>query len=574
MHTTKNALKTYRRLLTYINGKWPLFFLGLFSMAVIAGSEAGLPAILQPILDGTFVNKDPFYLSWAPLGLILLFGIRGIATLVSSAIFTSLSTSLMDKLRVELFTKVIHLPEKYFQSETSGELISKFTYDISQISQASIDVLNTLVKDSLTVLALSIYLFWLDWKLALLMLILIPATGLIAKSIGFRQKKLSRLLQMNFGRMTHALSESIKGHSIVKIFNGYRQEEERFNSIAKDVRQRQFKLSFSSKIGVPIVELLGACVMALVLYFGTQRAAVDQLTVGEFVAFFTALGLLFSPIKRLTKLTHPINLGLAASESVFNVLDLDEEVDNGLDILSACLHTIHFNNITYSYDNSSQYALKKISLTIQKGETVAFVGKSGSGKTTLSKLIPRFINPDEGEILIDHLPLSNITLESLRNNISLVSQDVILFDGTIAENISYAQSASDEDILQAAIAAHADEFIRQLPDGYNTKLGENGANLSGGQRQRIALARAFLKQSSILVLDEATSALDNQSENEIQKALASAQGKYTIIIIAHRLSTIRHANRIAVFENGQIVEIGTHNQLDKPGTKFFRLKTA
>ena len=568
------TFQTYKRLLSYLKNKWGVFGIGIFSMAMIAATEVGLPAILQPILDGTFVNKDPFFLRWAPIGLIVLFAIRGVATLVSNAAFASISTYLMHTLRLEMFTKLIRLPVSYFETRLTGDLVSKFSYDVSQISQAGVDVLNVIVKDSLTVIALSLYIIWLDWQLSLFMLIMLPITGLIAKYIGRRQKKLSEELQNNFGGMTHSVDESIRGQGVIKIHNGYDKELDRFEMSAKQVRQKQFKLTLSSKIGVPIVEFFGALVMAGVLYIGTQRAAIDQLTVGEFVAFFTALGLLFSPIKRLTRLTHPINMGLAAANSIFDVIDSPTENDLGCTSIEKKLHQIKFINTSFKYPGSSRKALSNITLDINPGETLALVGSSGSGKSTLASLIPKFREVSEGELLISGVSINDISLCSLRQNIAFVTQEVTLFNGTVAENIAYSSSASLDEIHVAARKAHAEEFIAQLPDGFESQLGENGAKLSGGQRQRISLARAILKNSPILILDEATSALDNISELEIQKALEELKGKATIIIIAHRMSTIRHADKIALLDDGQIIEHGSPNQLDQLGTRFFQFKQA
>ena len=569
-----DALQTYKRLIGYLKKRWGIFATGITSMGVIALTEVGLPAILQPILDGTFVKKDPFFLAWAPIGLVILFAIRGVATLISNAAFASISTHLMHQLRQEMFSKLLRLPVSFYETHLAGDLVSKFSYDVSQISQAGVDVLNTVVKDSLTVVALTVYIIWLDWQLSLLMLIMLPTTGLIAKYIGRRQKRLSEDLQSHFGTMTHSVDESIRGQSVIKIYNGFEKELDRFETSAKQVRQKQFKLGLSSKIGVPIVEFIGAIVMASVLYIGTQRAAIDQLTVGEFVAFFTALGLLFSPIKRLTKLTHPINMGLAAARSVFNVIDQKEELDHGVLHLNQNLKKIDFNHVNFTYPETTSRALRDINVSLLQGETVALVGKSGSGKTTFANLIPRFHDPSTGKVLINGQESSLYSLKSLREKISYVSQQVTLFNGSVFENISYSMSTDYDDVISAATAAHADEFIRKLPNGYNTQLGENGAKLSGGQRQRIALARALLKKSPVLILDEATSALDNLSEMEIQKALEEIKGRATVIIIAHRFSTIKHADKVLVFDHGCIVEQGTFNELNNQGTHFNALRTA
>jgi len=561
----------YFRLLTYVKPHWRIFSAGILGMILFAATEAAVPAILKPILDGTFVEKDPVYLVWAPVGLIALFAIRAIATLISSASFTAVSTRLMYEMRDDMFKKLLKLPSSYFKQNITGNLVSKFTYDVTQVSDAGIDVLMVIIKDTLIVIGLVGYLLWLDWQLSLLTLIMIPSAALVAKHLGKRQKKLSREVQNLFGDLTHVVDESIRGENVVKIFNGQENEHSRFDTTANKIRLNQFKLNISGAIGVPIVELIGALILALVIYIGTSRTGSD-FTVGSFVAFFAALGLLFSPIKRITKVMHPLQMGLAAANSIFTLLDERSEPDNGQKStpISGDIE-IKFDAVTFFYSNSDNRAVGPVQFIVKTGKTVALVGPSGSGKSTLISLLPRLNNPTEGKIFINGIDIESMPLKHLRSLISIVSQDTVLFNATVSENIAYGGEIIDSKVKSAAIKAFADDFIKSLPDGYATMLGENGARLSGGQRQRIAIARAIYNNPKILILDEATSALDTDSESCIQKAFESEKHEHANIVIAHRLSTIRHADTIHVFENGTIVESGTHESLIARNGRYTRL---
>ena len=561
----------YFRLLTYVKPHWRIFSAGILGMILFAATEAAVPAILKPILDGTFVKKDPVYLVWAPVGLIALFAIRAIATLISSASFTAVSTRLMYEMRDDMFKKLLKLPSSYFKQNITGNLVSKFTYDVTQVSDAGIDVLMVIIKDTLIVIGLVGYLLWLDWQLSLLTLIMIPSAALVAKHLGKRQKKLSREVQNLFGDLTHVVDESIRGENVVKIFNGQENEHSRFDTTANKIRLNQFKLNISGAIGVPIVELIGALILALVIYIGTSRTGSD-FTVGSFVAFFAALGLLFSPIKRITKVMHPLQMGLAAANSIFTLLDERSEPDNGQKStpISGDIE-IKFDAVTFFYSNSDNRAVGPVQFIVKTGKTVALVGPSGSGKSTLISLLPRLNNPTEGKIFINGIDIESMPLKHLRSLISIVSQDTVLFNATVSENIAYGGEIIDSKVKSAAIKAFADDFIKSLPDGYATMLGENGARLSGGQRQRIAIARAIYNNPKILILDEATSALDTDSESCIQKAFESEKHEHANIVIAHRLSTIRHADTIHVFENGTIVESGTHESLIARNGRYTRL---
>ena len=557
----KYSWDIYVRLLRYLKPHRATFAFGILGMVILAATEAGIPMLLKPVLDGTFVEKDPVWLTWAPLSLILLVTIRGLSHVASSIAFASISTHIMNTLRAEMFGRLIALPTSYFQHHTSGNIASHFVYTVSQISSAGVQVLNVLVKDTLIVIGLLGYLFWLDWQLSLLTFLLLPTVALIAKVLSRRQRRLSRGLQERIGNLNHSVDEATHGHKVIKVFGGQEYEKKRFSRVAKDVRHHQFKLAVSAKIGVPLVEFFGTLVMALVIYIGTARHAEDQLTVGGFVAFFTALGLLFSPIKRLTQVTHPLQKGLAAAESIFAMIDEEKEKDVGSHVLPRDRGEIRFEGVSFRYPESDRNALGPLDLAIRPQTMTALVGPSGGGKTTLANLLPRLLDPTEGRILVDGYDTRELTLASLREQIALVSQDIVLFNDTVAGNIAYGSPATEADIRHAAEKANALDFIEAMPDGFNTLVGENGLRLSGGQRQRLAIARALLKDAPILILDEATSALDSESEHKVQEALHNLETGRTTLVIAHRLSTVQNADRILVLRDGQIAESGTHAEL-------------
>ena len=569
-----SSKRIYKRLLGYVKPHWRIFATGITSMIILAATEAGIPALLKPVLDGTFVEKDPVFLTWAPISLIALFVVRGLAQTVSSAAFASISTHLMHTLREQMFGRLLHLPSAFYEREISGNVISRFTYDVSQISHAGVEVLNALIKDSLIVIGLLAYVFWLDWKLSLFTFILLPTVAGVAKVLSRRQRRLSRELQESFGDMTHVLDEAVRGHKVVKIYGGQDYEATRFERVAKQVRHRQFKLHLSATIGVPIVEIAGAVVMASVIYIGSSRAIEDQLSVGGFVAFFAALGLLFSPIKRLTKLTHPLQRGLAAAESVFAVIDQPKEIDSGTLRLEHCEGHVRFEQVAFRYPGAETNALGPIDLDIPPRSVTALVGASGSGKTTFVNLLPRLHEVSEGRILLDGHDIRELVRENLRQQIAFVSQDVVLFNDSVAANIAYGCTATPERIRQAAEDAGALAFIEALPRGFDTPVGENGVRLSGGQRQRLAIARALVADTPLLILDEATSALDTESEQLVQRGLERLRQGRTTLVIAHRLSTVESADRILVFREGRIVEQGTHDALMAAHGVYYQLNKA
>ncbi len=561
MPETNDSARIYRRLLRYTRPYVGQFGFGIVAMIILGATEAGIPALLKPVLDGTFVNKDPTWLTWAPLAVVGLFLVRGIASVGSALAFTSVGTRVVFDLRQDMFARLLTLPTSFYDRNATGNIISKLLYDVNQVMQASTDVLTVVVKDSVTVIALLAYIFWLDWKLSLLIFLIAPVVAVTAVVLGRRMRRISRQLQAGFGDMTHTLEEAGRGHKVVKVFGGQQYEKGRFESVSRLIRQQMFKFKVASSMSVPTVELIGACMMAGVIYLGTSLTQGDQMTVGGFVAFFTALGLLFSPIKRLTRINDPLQRGLAAAESIFALIDEAPETDTGTHASDRAAGRIQFDQVVVRYGDSEQIALGPLDIAIEPRTTVALVGASGSGKTTFVNLLPRLYEPSSGRVLLDGIDLRDWRLTSLRHQIAFVSQDVLLFNDSVANNIAYGHSADPAAIRAAAQAANALEFIEAMPQGFDTLIGENGVRLSGGQRQRLAIARALLADAPVLILDEATSALDTESERVVQEALENLRKGRTTLIVAHRLSTVQQADRILVFRDGHVVEQGTHREL-------------
>ncbi len=563
----------YLRLLTYVKPYWKMFAAGIISMAILAASETAVAALLKPLLDGSFVEKDPVFMFWMPFIMIGVFAVRGISTFTSSMAIAWVGSKVVLDLRNDLFKRLLMLPASYYDQNATGNIISRVNYDVSQVTETATGALTVLFKDTLTVLGLLGWMFYLNWQLSLTTFAILPAMMLVVVVTGKRMRRLNLSLQNTIGDMTHVLEESVKGHKVVKIFGGQEYEHKRFGSVANWVRRLQMKIKAAASVNVMLVEGVGAICFAVIIYVGTNQAASGALTVGGFVSFFTAMGLLFSPIKRLTKVNETIQRGLAAAQSVFALTDEAPETDPGQKQLDNARGHIVFDRVSMQFAGTSRKALDTVSLEIQPGQTVALVGASGSGKTTLAALLARFYNINQGQILFDGHDIYQLTLTSLRQHISFVSQDVVLFNDTIAANIAYGMQPvpTDEAIRHAADKAFVSEFADKLPDGLQTEIGENGVRLSGGQRQRIAIARAFLKNAPLLILDEATSALDNASERHVQQAIEALESNSTTLVIAHRLSTVENADKIFVMDNGVIVEQGTHNELLTLGGSYAAL---
>jgi len=567
------SIQLYFRLLRYVKPYWGVFALSILGMLITAATEVAMPVSLKPFLDGTFVDKDPFLMKWVPVALVAIFVLRGIGAYIGTYASAWVGNKVVMDLRDIMFRRMLALPLGYFHDNTTGNLISRFTYDVTQVTGAATSVIMVLVKDSVTLIGLLAYLLYVDWKFTLLSLIMVPPIAVVVRYFNIRLRKMSRATQHVMGDLTQVLQETVECNKVVKIFGGHDYEAKRFADTSNRLRGFTMKQTAAAAANVPIVQVLAAVAVAVVVYYATVKAQSDATTVGSFVSFLAAMLMLTAPLKRLTGVAEHLQRGLAAAESVFALIDEEPEKDEGKVELERARGDIRFERVTFRYPRAEQPALLGVILAIRPGETVALVGSSGSGKTTLANMVPRFFHPASGRITIDGHDLESLSLASLRRSIALVSQEVALFNDTVAANIAYGQTAgaSRESIERAAQAAHALDFIRAMPQGFETLIGENGVRLSGGQRQRLAIARTILKNAPILILDEATSALDSESEKHVQAALEQLIQGRTTIVIAHRLSTIEKADRIVVLDKGEVAEVGTHAELLAKGGIYTRL---
>lgn len=557
------SAQLYLRLLGYVKPYWRIFALSILGMVVTAATEPLLPALLKPMLDGTFVNKDDSVIRWTPVFILAIFFVRGIAGFVGTYAIGWVGNKVVMDLREEMFSKLLSLPTRYYDDHATGNLISKLTFDVNQVTIAATSVVTVSIRDTLIIIGLLSWLFYLNWQLTLLSLLMMPVIAFVLRVINARLRTASRDSQRAMGDITQVIEESVTAHKVVKLFGGQQYEGGRFNEQANWVRRHTMKQALASAANVPLVQMVAAVALSVIIYLATEQSRSDETTVGGFLSFIAAMLMLTAPLKRIASISEHLQRGLAASESVFALLDTPSENDTGKIAIGRVQGRIAFENVSLSYQQDDRLALQNINLEIPAGQAVALVGASGSGKSTLANLVPRFYLPSGGHIKLDGHDLADLTLISLRANIALVSQEVVLFNDTVAANIAYGQTRAvpEAEIIAAAQAAHAMEFIRDMPQGLQTLVGEKGVRLSGGQRQRIAIARAILKDAPILILDEATSALDSESERHVQAALETLMQGRTSLVIAHRLSTIEKADRIVVLEKGEIVETGMHSEL-------------
>ena len=569
--SSSSGIQIYKRLLKYTRAYWVAFALGLLGFFINAQTEWAAAQLVKFIINA-IQNKDQHAKDWFPFLIVIIFLFRGIGTFMGNYFLSLVARNVVYHLRTELFNKLLTLPSHFFLHNSPGHISAKLIYDVEQVTGAATDALKTLVREGAVVSGLLVYLFWTNWRLSLSLLLIGPLAGLMVRTASKRFRKLSHRIQNTMGDVSHTVNEAINGFTVVKSYGGENFEKTRFEKASMENLRQSMKMVITSSINTPLVQLLMAISMSFVVYMALQPHILGDVSAGEFVAYITAAGLLSKPVRALTDVNEKIQRGIAAAESVFTLLDVPGEADHGTKVIGRAQGELEFRGLTFAYPETAP-VLKNINLHIKPGQNVAVVGRSGSGKSTMVNLLPRFYDCEPGQILLDGLPLQDYTLESLRKQIATVNQKVMLFDTTIAENIAYGSlcGASQAEIEAASRAAYAHEFIVKLPDGYHTRIGQDGTQLSGGQRQRLAIARALLKDAPILILDEATSALDNESEFYIQSALETVMKNRTTLVIAHRLSTIEKADLILVMENGHIVESGGHADLLAKGGVYAQL---
>jgi subfamily B ATP-binding cassette protein MsbA len=560
---SQSRFKVYLRLLAYVKPYSGLFVLSVVGFLAFAATEPAQAKLLGVLIEAVQV-KDFDARFYIPAQLIGLYIIRGIASYVGNYYLSQVSNNVVHDLRTQTFNHIIYLPTQFYDDNNSGHIISRVIFNTAQVTGAATDALKTIIREGLTVIALLGYIFFLNWKMSLVFIAVAPFIGLLVTNVGNKLRKLSTKLQDSAAELTQVCNEAITGHRVVRSFSGEDYEVGRFTKASKDNMRRALKMVSIASSSTPVQQLLVISAMGFIIFLILQPTFLTEMTISSYVVYLTAIGMVPKPLRQLSEVNGVIQKGIAAAESVFDIIDLPKEINTGHRSAAGMRGKVEIKNLTFHYPESTKLALVDINLTIEPGQTIALVGRSGSGKSTLASLIARYYRHENGTILIDDVDIDTYDLYSLRENIAVVTQSVTLFNDTIANNIAYGKQLIDRSstaIKTAAQNAYALEFIEALPEQFETLVGENGVKLSGGQKQRIAIARALLKNAPIMILDEATSALDNESERFIQLALESAMRNRTTIVIAHRLSTIESADLIVVMDQGRIIEQGTHTEL-------------
>jgi subfamily B ATP-binding cassette protein MsbA len=565
----------FRRLWPYIKPLMWVVVGAIVAMAVSAGTDAAIPALLKPLLDKGFGAHASDNARWfVPVAVIGLALIRGVSQYASGYLLAYVSNKILLELRLKMFDRMIHTSVAFFQRETASTVINAIVFEVNQILNVLLSVMVTLVRDSLTVVFLLGYLFYLNWRLTLIVAVLLPGIGWLVGKINRRLRRLNREHQLLTNELSYIVEETVGGYKVVKVHNGEQYETDRFTAMSKRLRGYAMRMTVSGGLAQPLTQFLASIALAVVITIAVVQSSSDQTTVGGFVAFVTSMLLIISPLKHLMDVNQPLQRGMTACELIFGLIDEPSEPEGGGKPLDRARGEVEFRDVSFTYGSNAahnRHTLDHVSFKVAPGEMVALAGPSGSGKTTLVNLLPRFFDPTGGEILVDGVALPEYSLHALRSQIAMVSQDVVLFNDTVANNVAYGQTADPDKVKAALRAANLWDTVEAMPNGIDTLVGDNGMMLSGGQRQRLAIARAIYKDAPILILDEATSALDSESERHVQAALETLMKGRTTLVIAHRLSTIERADRILVMEAGHIVERGSHRELLAQGGLYAHL---